>query len=212
MISKMALWPSHRAIRWLDVMSVLIMIGFVAIGLFAGQQLWNLAQAHRGLLNAAIALDTMAHSLGSLSNLPLVGNGIGRQADSIARTAAQIRAGAGNVRDSVRALAVLGGLVIALLGVGPVIALYLPLRLARRRELAELRRMLSGPVEPMVVEHLAHAASERMSYRELSRISQHSRREAERDHQIHLAAAELRRLGVPPPQAWSPPQPARDPA
>lgn len=75
------------------------------------------------------------------------------------------------VRDGVRVLAVVVGVTIALLAVVPVAVLYLPLRLVRWRQLKKLRRMLSGPIEPMLVEHLAHVAIRRIPYRELRRIS-----------------------------------------
>jgi hypothetical protein len=40
------------------------------------------------------------------------------------------------------------GIVIAAIRVAPLVLLYPPLRLARRRGLRRLRRMLDGPVEP----------------------------------------------------------------
>ncbi len=90
-----------------------------------------------------------------------------------------------------RVLAVVVGATIALLALVPVAVLYLPLRMARRRELRGLRRLLSGPVEPMLIEHLARAAVRRMPY------------------------GELRRISLPPPRGWSPPgwsspEPERD--
>ncbi|MGH3973799.1 MAG: hypothetical protein ACRDS9_10815 [Pseudonocardiaceae bacterium] len=104
-------------------------------------------------------------------------------------------------------LAVVIGVAIALLAVVPVTLLYLPLRLARRRE---LRRMLSEPVEPMRVEPVAHVAIRWLPYSKLRQISQNPWRDVERGDHAHLATAELRRLGLPAPQGWSQPEPARN--
>ncbi|HVE96605.1 MAG TPA: hypothetical protein VNA67_06435 [Pseudonocardiaceae bacterium] len=193
-------------------MSVVIVIGFAAFGLFAGLQLWGLAGLHRGLLDAATGLETTGRAIAVLAKVPLVGDDAQQQADNVARTASQIRTGALGARDSVQVLAVVVGVAIALLAVVPVGVLYLPLRLARRRELSELQRMLSGPDQPMLIEYLARTTVRRTPYRDLRRISQHPWRDLEQGDHAHLAAAELRRLGLPPPREWSPPEPERNPA
>ena len=58
MIRELALLPDARTIRRLDVLSVVIVIGFAAFGLFAGLHLWGLAGLHRGLLGAAAGLES----------------------------------------------------------------------------------------------------------------------------------------------------------
>lgn len=173
MIRELALLPGARTIRRLDVLSVMIVIGFAAFGLFAGLHLWGLAGLHRGLLGAATGLESTGLAIASLADLPLVGDAAQRQADNVVRTATEVRTGALAVRDSVQMLAVVVGVAIVLLAVVPVAVLYLPLRLARRRQLSELRRMLSEPIEPMLVEHLAREAVRRAPYRELRQMSQH---------------------------------------
>ncbi|MGQ0717836.1 MAG: hypothetical protein ACT4NP_11095 [Pseudonocardiales bacterium] len=207
MIRQLALLPGARTIRRLDVLSVVIVIGFAAFGLFAGLHLWGLAGLHRGLLGAASGLESTGRALASLADLPLVGDAAQRQADNVVRTAAEVRTGALAVRDSVQVMAIVVGVAIALLAVVPVALLYLPLRLARRRQLSELRGMLAEPAEPMLIEHLAREAVRRLPYGELRRVSQHPWRDLEQGDHVHLASAELRRLGLPPPQSWSPPEP-----
>ncbi len=210
MISKLALLPSRRTIRWLDVVSIVIVIGFGALGLLAGTELWELARVHRGLLSAATGLESTGQAIASLAGLPLIGDDVAQRADNVTQTATQVRDGALMVRDGVRVLAVVIGVAITLLAVVPVTLLYLPLRVARRRELRELRRMLSGPVEPMLVEHLAHVAIRRMPYSELRQISQNPWRDVERGDHAHLATVELRRLGLPAPRGWAQPEPVRN--
>ncbi|MGH4010449.1 MAG: hypothetical protein ACRDTH_20195, partial [Pseudonocardiaceae bacterium] len=129
MIRQLALLPDARTIRRLDVLSVVIVIGFAAFGLFAGLYLWGLAGLHRGLLGAATGLESSGRAIASLADLPLVGDAAQRQADNVVRTAVQVRTGALEVRDSVQLMAVVVGVAIALLAVVPVAVLYLPLRL-----------------------------------------------------------------------------------
>lgn len=56
----------------------------------------------------------------------------------------------------------------------------------------------------MLVEHLARAAVRRVPYGELRRVSENPWRDLERGEHTHLAAAELRRLGLSPPRGWTP--------
>lgn len=75
-MSELALVPSGRTIRWLDVASIVIVIGFAGLGLFAGMELWDLARVHRGLLSAATGLESTGRAIASLAGLPLVGDAI----------------------------------------------------------------------------------------------------------------------------------------
>lgn len=75
-------------------------------------------------------------------------------------------------------------------------------------QLRRLRRMLTGTVDPMLVEHLARAAVARVPYAELRRISRRPWQDLELGRHHDLAGAELRRLGLRVPD-WS--DPATDP-
>ena len=57
MTAEFALVPSARTVRRLDLATVLVVLGFAALGVLVGRQLWMLAQLHRGLIDAAAALD-----------------------------------------------------------------------------------------------------------------------------------------------------------
>lgn len=204
MISEFALVPSRRTIRRLDVVSVVLVLGFAALGLVAGLELWSLAQLHRALFDAAAALEATGRAIELVAGVPFIGDDAQRLAGEVIRTAAQVRVDALEARQRVRVLAVVVGAVIALVALVPVAVLYLPLRWARRRELRGLQRLLAGSVEPMLVEHLARAAVRRVPYGELRRVSENPWRDLERGEHTHLAAAELRRLGLSPPRGWSP--------
>jgi hypothetical protein len=49
---------------------------------------------------------------------------------------------------------------IALLPTLPLVVVYLPLRVASAREVTGLQQKLAGPVDALLVEHVAHAALE----------------------------------------------------
>jgi hypothetical protein len=174
----------------------------IGAGLFAGRQIWALAELHRGLLDAADALDLTARAIGLLGQVPLVGSGADQLAGSVAETSAQVRTNATAARANVRSLAVVVGAVIALLPIVPILVVYVPLRVARHREVRGLRRLLSGRPDPVLVEHLARAAMHRVPYGELRRAFGDPWRAVDQGHHLPLAAAELRRLGLQPPPTW----------
>lgn len=207
-MTEFALVPSARTVRRLDRTTIVIVAGFAALGLLVGLQLWNLAQLHRGLLDAASALDSTAAAIGLVADAPFIGANARQIADDVTAAATDVRGNAALARDGVRTVAVGIGSTIALLALFPALVLYLPLRLARRRELRALARLVAAPADPMLVEHLARAAVRRVPYAELRRTSRHPWQDLERGRHRELAAAELRRLGLPAPD-WS--DPATDP-
>ncbi len=203
-MSELALLPSARSVRRWDAVVVAYAIAVVGAGLFAGRQIWALAELHRGLLDAADALDLTARAIGLLGQVPLVGSGADQLAGSVAETSAQVRTNAATTRANVRSLAVAVGATIALLPLVPVLGVYVPLRLARYREVCGLRRLLTGRPDPVLVEHLARAALHRVPYGELRRNIDDPWRALDQGRHLPLAAAELRRLGLRPPPTWRP--------
>jgi hypothetical protein len=200
-MSELALTPSRRAIIWCDVAVATTTALFAALGVLAGAQVAALADLHRTLLEAAHALDLTARAVALVDGVPFIGDDAGRLADSVRETATSVRASATTVQDELRAVGLLVGVVIAAIPIIPLVLLYLPLRLARRRELRRLRRMLHEPAEPALVEHLARAAVRRVPYQELHRVTANPWLDIEHGRHTHLAAAELRRLGLRSP-SW----------
>jgi hypothetical protein len=201
-ISELALLPSGRTVRRWDVVAMAYVVVSVALGMVAGVQLWSLAELHRGLLEAAQALELTSRAIALVGNIPVIGDGADELAGSVRDTSVQVRTSAVTAAADVRALAVVVGVALVLVAVVPVLALYLPLRLARSREVRGLRRLLVGQPDPLLVEHLARAALRRVPFAELRRISGQPWRDVDQGRHEALAAAELRRLGVQPPVEW----------
>jgi hypothetical protein len=209
MMSELALLPSGRAIRRWDLLATAYILLCAAFGVAAGLHLWALAELHRGLLEASNALDLTARAIALLGEVPVVGSGADQLAGSVRDTAGQVRASALGARTDVRVLAVVVGAAVALLPVIPVLAVYLPLRLARRREVRGLRRALARDADPLLVEHLARAALRRVPFARLRRISAQPWLDVDEGRHAPLAAAELRRLGLTPPAGWDRAEPDR---
>jgi hypothetical protein len=160
-VSELALLPNDRTLRRWNFTAAVYMLASLAVDAAVGWHIWSLAELHRSLLEAADALTLTARAVGLVGEVPVVGNGAYQLAGSITDTAVQLRTNALTVRTQVHALAVVVAVAIALLPTVPLVALYLPLRVARAREVAGLKRKLAGSVDPMLVEHLAHAARNR---------------------------------------------------
>ena len=203
MVSELALLPSGRTLRRWDLATAVYVLASLAVGAIAGWQIWSLADLHRSLLEAADALTLTARAIGLVGEVPVVGAGADQLAGSITDTAEEVRRNAVTVRTQMHALAVVVGVAVALLPTVPLVAVYLPLRVARAREVAGLKRKLAGPVDPMLVEHLAHAALNRVPYSELRHVSGRPWQDVEQGRHRPLAAAELKRLGLRPPPGWA---------
>lgn len=203
MIGELSLLPSRRAIRRLDVAAATTVVTFLVLGVFAGIQMLRLSELSNSLRDAAMAIDQTGQALATIAELPVVGPPVAPLADSVSRTAVSTRLSAEEAAGAVKTLAIIVGLAIALVPM-PLLAGYLPLRATRSREQRGLRRKLADGtgVDPMLVAHLAHGAVSRLPYSRLRQISRDPWGDLASGRHEHLAAAELRRLGVPVPAAW----------
>ncbi|MEO6879892.1 MAG: hypothetical protein ABI181_02945 [Mycobacteriaceae bacterium] len=203
MIGELALLPDKRAVRRMDVAAAVWAAVFLLLGVLAGVELWRLSRVEVTLHRVSSAVGAAGDAVGLLARVPVVGSGAGRLAATIGTAAASVNVGADQVGSSARVLAVVIGLALALLGIAPLLVIYLPLRVTRRRELAALAALLAGDPDPLLVAHLAHAAVSRLPYNQLRRVTTTPWQDLA-DHRYHrLAAAELSRLGARVPDQWT---------
>lgn len=203
-MSELALVPSARTLRRWDSAVILYVVVFGALAVLVATRVWALGELNQGLGQAADTLDATARTIGLVSQVPLVGDAVGDLPGRVAATASQVRASGVAAQDDLHVAALGIGGAIALLPV-PVLLAYAPLRLARWRELRGLRRLLAASPDASLVEHLAHAALRRVPYAELRRVSSHPWKEVAEGRHAALATAEVRRLGLRPPRAWTSP-------
>ena len=188
------LGPSRRTVRMLDAVAVASLALFVLLGVLVGIQLGRLSALGVALDDAATALDQAGSALQGVARVPLVGGQVTGLADSVVATAASVRAGGQEAVTAVRALAVLGGIAVALLPL-PVLLAYLPFRIGRARALRELQRELAEP-DPGLVAQLAHRAAVGIHYPRLRAVSTDPWGDLAAGRHEALAAAELTRLGI----------------
>ena len=94
MSGPLALLPSRRAVRRMDVLALVGAALSLALGVLAGVELARLAPLGTGLQQAASALESTGHALDAMSGVPIVGSQVSDLAGGIATTSAAVRAGA----------------------------------------------------------------------------------------------------------------------
>lgn len=202
MIAELALLPDRRAVRRLDVVAAVWTVVFLGLGAVTGVELWRLSRLQDTLHQVNTAVTAAGNAVGLFASLPLVGSAAGRLAGTITNAAAAVNTGADQVGSSARVLAVVIGLALILMGIAPLTLIYLPLRMARRRELAVLTALLREDSDPLLVAHLAHAAVTRLPYTQLRRLTPTPWQDLAQHRYHRLAGAELARLGVQVPADW----------
>jgi hypothetical protein len=202
-VSELALVPSFRTLRRWGAAAAVYTRVFVTLGAVAGWQIWLPAELHRSLLEVAAALTSTARAVGLVGEVPMIGAGADQLAGSITDTAAEVGRNAVAVRGQVHVLAVVVGVAVVLLLTVPLVAVSLPRRVARAREVAGLQRKLAGWTDPMLVEHVADAALSRVPFAELRHVSGQPWQDVEQGRHRPVAVAELTRLGLRPPAGWA---------
>lgn len=103
-------------------------IAWVAFGAVVGVEVWQLDRLGTSVAQNAKALGDTGGSLSSLSGLPLVGDRVGNVASEVRKAAAQTEAEALAMRGRFHSLAILLGLMVALVPTLPIVVIYLAFR------------------------------------------------------------------------------------
>ena len=171
---------------------------WIGLGTATAVELWRLRQLGGTLERSAEALDSAGSGLELVGRLPIVGEGPGRLGAEVRSTAADVEARGHDVRRSVRSLSVLLGVAIAFIPATPIVGVYLPVHIARRRSVQEVRRAWERwGDEPAFESYLARRALATLPYAAVREI----RRDGDGDvlsarDRRHLANAELSRLSL----------------
>lgn len=201
------LLPGARGLRIVDIATAVWVAAWIGLGVAIGIEMGHLASLSRTVTADSHAVQTVGSSLSALRDVPFIGSTIGRAASQIEQAGAGTAASAGSTATSIRTLAILLGIAVALLPSVPVLGLYLPLRLNRRREAQAVRRAVAvHGDDPAFEDLLARRALATVGYRDLEQMSAGWRELSEADRR-RLADAELERLGIAPARhrATSPP-------
>jgi len=149
------------------------------------------------IVRTADGLQKVTGALDAFGHIPLIGGSIGNLAKQVDETVRSARTGAADARSTIHTMSWLVGLA---LGVGMValgLLLYLPVRLAWRREVADVRRALAvDSDDPELGRYLARRGLEGMDYAAVRAWGGDPWRQLTEGDVWSLADVELTRLGL----------------
>lgn len=190
----------EATVRVLDGLVIFWIALWLVVGFWSGVLIWQLSDLGDTVTRSGQALRSTGEALQVLGEVPVVGDGPGELGDEVVSTAGDIAARGQEIQTQLRQLSITLGLSIMLMPTTPVVGLYLPLRLARRRELLEVRRALSGAgLDPTLRRYLAERALAHLPYASVRQISDDPWGDIVAGRGHALARAEIVRMGLRPP-------------
>lgn len=189
--------PRPAARRLLDAGVVLWTVGWIVVGILVAREVRALGELSDTVVVAGDALADAGSAVASLESVPFVGEDIREVGERTERAAESARASGRSSRESIDSLSLLLGIAIALGPSLPLVALYLPMRLAWRRDLRSLRRALTAfPGEPGFEEYLARRAALALPYDRLHLTTAEPWGVLAAADRRRLSDAELERVGI----------------
>jgi hypothetical protein len=188
---------SGRSIRALDAGLLVWMVAWIVLGIAIGRQVQNLARLSDTVVTGGRAVQQTGEALRSLEGLPFVGDRIAQLDERIITAGRSAEASGQDSRRSIGTLAVLLTVAVAVIPTVPVLALYAPFRISRRRDVRAVRRAARrAGDDPAFEEFLARRAAENLPYHRLREVTANPWRDLEEGRYQALADAELTRLGL----------------
>lgn len=186
-------------VRLFDGLVGFWLVLWLVIGGWTGWTIWDLSVLGDTVTQSGEAIGSAGAALESLSGVPVIGDDTA-QVGGDALTAGKEIADRGQIVEAqLRQLAILLGLAIAVMPTTPILGLYVPLRNARRREVAALRRSLTKHGDdPRLERYLAQRAVRSLSFDEIEALVGDPWRALHEGNTRPLAQAELQRLGLAP--------------
>lgn len=189
---------SARAMRRLDVALVIWAAFWIGVAAYTAYEVAALRTLSRTVVRAGVATESTGHALGAVGHLPFVGGRISQLAAQAVAAGASARASGAATAATIDHLAILLGIVIALIPTVPLLTLYVPLRLGWRRERRAIRLAVARwEGEPGLETFLAQRALVQLPFEELRDLGYDGTEGSPPNSE--LAAAELRRLGLDHP-------------
>lgn len=185
----------ERTLRTWDGFVLFWVVLWVVVGAWAGVTIWHTADAGDTISSSGRSLVSVGSSLEDLADVPVIGTKPGEIGAEVAGNGQEIIARGQQVRSQLRRLGILLGMAIVGIPVTPVLGVYLPLRLAHRRERERIRREIGRrPDDACFDRYLADRAWANLSYDQIVEIQ--GRAEPGSGSDRPLADAELTRLGL----------------
>ena len=188
--------PRGRAALAVDAVLIAWTIAWGVIGFSIDREVRGLAELSDTVGSVGRAVEESGRTIGEFDGIPFVGDEIAEPADDIQDAGRSAQASGRSSRESVENLSLLLGLSVALIPSVPLVALYVPWRIALLRERRAVRASVRRGVDAPLAEFLARRAAEHLPYHRLRRLTPHPWRDLEEGACARLAAAELERLGL----------------
>ena len=176
--------------RSLDAALVAWVIVWCLLGFWVGREVHRLGAVTSSLRGVGGAVRDAGDAISGLKDIPLVGGAVAAPGKDVSAAGRAAQASADDARRDVDRLAWLLGLAIVLVPTVPLLVIYLPDRIAFERD----RRAAAVVGDEL----LARRALVHLPLHRLARVSDDPAGDVDRGDYAALAAAERRRLGLPP--------------
>lgn len=186
---------SARTVRLLDALLVAYVVVWAALGVLIGVDIRRQAELSDQVTRVGTALTDIGESLDILSAVPLVGGNIGGLAQRVLDAGESVTASGRESRASLERMGVVVGLAFGVVPLMLVLPVYLPSRLAWRREVRAVAGALAGD-RPDLDLLLARRALGALPYERLLELRGDPWQRLEAGEARTLADAELARLGL----------------
>lgn len=184
-----------RTLHTWDGVILFWVVLWIVVGAWTGITLWQAADTGDTISSSGRSIATVGDSLAGLADVPLVGGKPGEIGEQVSQNGAEITARGQEIKGQLRQLALLLGLSIVAIPITPVLGLYLPVRLERRREVEGVRRELGRRgLDPSLVDYLSERARGNLPYDMVRPLVPGG--PLDDDGRRRLAEAELARLGI----------------
>jgi hypothetical protein len=159
---------SARVVRVFDVAIVVWTIAWVALAYAVATEIHALRALTVTVVAAGIAAEEAGRAAEALAETPLIGEDFERAGERAQNAGASAQESGATSARSVDRLSVLLGTAIGVLATVPILAVWIPLRLRRRRNVEALRRAVARHGEDEAfLRWLALRAAQRMPYARL---------------------------------------------
>jgi len=186
---------SARTVRLLDGLLVAYIVVWVVLGVLIAVDIRAQAELSDQVTRVGGALTDIGESLDMVSAVPLVGGGVGELADRVLDAGESVQQSGRDSRAALERMGVVVGLAFIAVPLMLVLPVYLPLRLAWRREVRAVAGALAG-AGPDLDMILARRGLATMPYERLLALGGDPWERLDADVVRALADAELTRLGL----------------
>jgi hypothetical protein len=190
-------WAAHeRTLRIWDAVVVLWVTIWLVTGVAVGYQIWQLSALARSTVESGQGLGRAGDALQGLGETPVIGERTSKIGEQVSATASSIVASGEQATSSIRGMSLLIGFAVAGIPAGSALAVYLPVRRARRRDAAGVRASLARDgLTPALEAYLARRAVVTLPAADVLKAAADPHGDLMAGRHRALAVAELSRMG-----------------